>query len=110
MAEAKKKATKKTAKKKAAKRSPRATASGRSTTVSTPAPLAPRQPAPPAVPRVTIRNRIGQVIVCSVISDDGSHERLRLGPHATSVAAEDRLTEYTRSLAAQGKLTIDPVR
>jgi len=84
--------------------------SRRVTPAARPPVTAPVVQAPPTVRMVTVRNRTGQMISASVINDDGAPTQLRLGPYATSDQPEDRLTEYTRSLASQGKLTIDPLR
>ncbi len=78
----------------------------------TPAPTpAPRQPAAsPQVKRVVLRNRRGQLLTPSVLSEDGAQETLKLPAYGRGEVFEDRITDYTRDLGAQGHLSIDPPR
>ena len=76
----------------------------------TPAPTpSPRQPAAsPQVRRVVLRNRRGQLLTPSVLNENGQHESLKLPAYGRVEVFEDRITDYTRDLAAQGHLSIDP--
>lgn len=61
----------------------------------------------PQVRRVTLRNRRGQLLTPSVLNEHGQPTTIRLLAHGRVEVFEDRITDYTRDLAAQGHLSID---
>lgn len=82
-------------------------ASARRPSKSTAAPAAVRSPV--RKPKyVRLKNRLSQPLTPSVLSTNGRDvESLRIGARATSgPIAEDRLTDYTKSLIQRGHLAI----
>ena len=94
-----------------AKRGGRRKATSRAATPeSKPSPSpAPKQPVgKPQVRRVTLRNRRGQIFTPSVLNEHGEPVTIKLPAFGRVEVIEDRITQYTRDLAAQGHLSIDP--
>lgn len=56
-----------------------------------------------------IRNLRGQMMECSVLTEDGRSQTLRLGAHGVSQPyADARIDSYTRTLASRGHVRIEP--
>ena len=61
----------------------------------------------PVLRRVRIRNRMAQLLTCSVIDDNGQVVSVRLAAHAVSEPyPEAHLTELTRGYAARGHVVL----
>lgn len=59
------------------------------------------------VPTTRIRNNTGQLVTCSVLSEDGRVQQLRLFRHATSNPVPvAHVTDYTKSMVASGTLSL----
>ena len=68
---------------------------------------APRAPA--FEPRVRVRNLLGQMVQCSVLTEDGRSQTVRLSAHGVSQPyAASRIDNYTRLLEERGHLRIEP--
>lgn len=54
-----------------------------------------------------IRNNTGQLVTCSVLSEDGCVQPVRLLARATSAPfLEAHITDYTRNMVARGTLSL----